>query len=274
MPRRKPTLDEHPGKHEPESNEKALFLDTDTMEIIVSDGLRLLPPSGEPITGDILDRLDLDEEDNSAYTGFGNLVPALGYNKWDGHVYVSGATGAGKSYLINDMLMHDKRQRKVFLFTDHKKIDPSLKPMIQSGRMKIVREDPDESKPWEVSRGEFVRDKRGNIMMFDDCTDPDALFMRDNALRKARHQDTVVICVNHKMRDNSLTKHILTNSRYMVSFPASNRGDVNNYMRSWLELHPRTRRALLRQAQKDGRQIIFHLQCPNVIATAKSIFQM
>ena len=257
-----------------DDQEKTLFIDLFTGELVKTKGQELIAPSVQPIEGDLLDRLDLEDTDQAAWTGFGDLVPALGYDDWDGHIYVSGATGSGKSFLINKMLMADLKRRRVFLFTDHHRIDPSLKPMIEARRMVIVRDDPDESKYWEVSTGEFTRDKRGNIIMFDDCTDPDALFMRDNALRKARHSNSTLICVNHKMRDHKITKHMLTNCRYMIAFPGSNRGPVNAYMREWLELHPRSRRAIIRKAQKDGRQIIFHMQNPNVIATAKSVFQL
>lgn len=267
--------DQQEQKKRPADDEQqAIFLDIDSGEVIMSEGTHLLPTSGSPLTGQILERCDLDEEDDCAFTGFGMLVPALGINKWDGHIYISGATGCGKSFFINLMLQNDRRHRKIFLFTDHKKLDPSLKPLIEARRMFIVRADPDESKKWEVSQGEFARDKKGSIVVFDDCTDESALFMRDNALRKARHQDTVIICVNHKMRDFSRTKHILTNSRYLVAFPSANRGPVASYMRDSLEMHPKARRAILRLAQKDGRQIMFHMHCPNVIATAKSIIQV
>ena len=252
---------------------KALFIDTETEEIVYADGLKLVSDK-TPLTGRLLEDLDQDETDSAAFTGYQNLVPALGYNKFDGHVYVSGATGAGKSFLINEMLKHDRRQRLVFLFTDHKKVDPSLKPMIQSGRMLIVRREPDEQKPWEVSTGQFARDKKGSIIMFDDCTDPDAIFMRDNALRKARHEDTVVVCVNHKLRDSKATKHMLTNARFLIAFPSSNRGAVGAFMKDWMEMPPKSRRSILRLSIADGRQIVFHMQSPNVVATARSVVQI
>jgi hypothetical protein len=36
----------------------------------------------------------------------------------------------------------------------------------------------------------------------------------------------------------------------------------------------KARRAILRQADEDGRQLIIHAQAPNVIATAKSVVKV
>jgi hypothetical protein len=100
------------------------------------------------------------------------------------------------------------------------------------------------------------------------------LIMRDHALRKGRHHDTMVVCVNHKMRDRDATKHALVNARFIVSFPSSNRGAVGTFMKDFLGMSTKARRAILRQADEDGRQLIIHAQAPNVIATAKSVVKV
>ncbi len=251
---------------------RALFLDTDTGKTVDADGTRLAPTGKPPLEASLLEALDVPPEFTG--TGFGNLVPALGVEKWDGHIFVSGATGSGKSFIIATMLINDRRKRPIFLFTDHDHKDPSLEILFRSGRLKRVKDPPDESKKWEISSGAFWKLKSHSILLFDDCNKPDCVQMRDNALRKGRHHDAMVICVNHKMRDHQATKHALTNARFLVTFPSANRGAVASFLGNWMEMPPKARRAVLKQADVDGRQLIIHLQSPNVIATAKSVIKI
>ena len=151
---------------------------------------------------------ELFGEANVTYYPGAYLIPQLGKLKWDGHIYVSGATGAGKSYLIRQIVENDLKTRKVYLFSDVKN-DASLKGLTLHPGDGIV------------DLGEHLRDC---ICIFDDYNQGRDL--RDAILEKGRHFNCMCICVNHKHREWKNTMKPLNESKYVVLFPSANKGVV------------------------------------------------
>lgn len=240
----------------------ALFLDIESGEIITPD---LQAPHIEP---EKLEGTDIESEQTS--TGYGDLIPALGYNEFDGHIYVSGATNSGKSFFINKMLLHDRKKRKVYMFTDLKKQDPSFKELFATERLKIVVEKKVEE--WEISQSDFRNKVDGSIIVFDDSSDPEVRQLMIDGLLKGRHRKSTIVAVNHKLREWSATKTLLNDAKYIVAFPNSNRGAIIKYLREEFDVNTTARRLIIKQAVSDGRQIIFHRFAPNAVATAKTVF--
>lgn len=193
------------------------------------------------------------------------LVPALGYNTFDGHVYISGATGAGKSYFIRKMVDKDKLGRKCVLFTDLEKEDPAYQGM------NYVKYS--EKGPYNT---EWLRKNQDNkIMIFDDVQYNDEInSYRDKLLEKGRHHNILVICVNHKLQDYWSSKVPLNECRYVVCFPCSNRGSAAKFLRSELELNKQKTENILTKVCEEGRHMIVHRFSPNFIAGTKSIFKV
>lgn len=176
------------------------------------------------------------------------LIPQLGTAKWDGHIFISGATGAGKSYLIKQIVERDKKHRKVYLFSMVKD-DPSLQGLILH------------------TYDAEIDSLEDSICIFDDFPERD---LRDNILETGRHKNTVAIVVNHKHREWMQTLKPLNESKYMILFPSANRGTVLNELRV-LGLNVKQRSLLVSMAQHDGRYLIVHQHAPNAIITQQSV---
>lgn len=193
------------------------------------------------------------------------LIPALGYNDFDGHVYISGATGAGKSYFIRKMVDKDKKGRRCVLFTDLDKEDPAYEGM---NYVKYNKDGP--------YNNEWLKKNQANkIMIFDDVQYNDEVNeYRDKLLEKGRHLNIIVVCVNHKLQDYWSSKVPLNECRYVVCFPCSNRGSAAKFIKSELELNKHRVDNILSKVCDEGRHMIVHRFSPNFIAGTKSIFKV
>lgn len=199
-------------------------------------------------------------------------IPAIGYEKFDGHIYVSGATNSGKSFLIKKITMNDKKKRQCILFTDLNKDDPSLIG-IDYEKYNDRNEKDEFISPFE---SDWLKEKETNkIMIFDDVQfNKDIIKYRDYMLEKGRHNGNIVICVNHKLQDYFATKVPLNDSRFVVTFPCSNRGAVFRYLKDEFEIERRKLNEILDIACKEGRHLIIHKFHPVTIATTESIIKL
>lgn len=189
----------------------------------------------------------------------GYLIPALGKNEWDGHIFVSGATNAGKSYLIKKMVMNDVRKRDIVIFSDLKE-DKSFEELYETGRTML----PDQVD--QTKEDPFAQ----KILIFDDDTNKDHLKIRDHFLEKGRHPDSVVICVNHKLQDWHATKKALNEAKYVVMFPAANKIATYNFLKR-MGFKRDELNSIMDVAVEDGRYLIFHQHNPNALISQRTI---
>jgi GTPase SAR1 family protein len=199
-------------------------------------------------------------------------IPYLSKYDWDGHIYVSGATGSGKSYLIKKIIQNDLKKRKVVLFTDLETKDQSL-----NGISYEKYNDRDEKKELiPPAESEWMKKReRNRILVFDDVQFNEGLIKyRDIMLEKGRHSHTIVICVNHKLRDNFATKRPLNESRYVVTFPCANKGSIFDYLYDEFRINRNKLEEILDLACKEGRHLIIHKHAPNIIATTETVIKL
>lgn len=195
--------------------------------------------------------IELFGQENVQYFPGSYLIPQLGATKWDGHIYVSGATGAGKSFLIRQIVENDLKNRKVYLFSTVKE-DPSLKGLI------LHTYD---------SKKDSLKD---SICIFDDYPDRT---LRDKILETGRHDNCVAVCVNHRHREWRQTMKPLNESKYVILFPSANKGTAINEMRL-LGMNNHKRNAVTELSQFDGRYMIIHQHAPNAIISQSGIVKL
>lgn len=203
------------------------------------------------------------------------FIPALGIRHWDGHIFIAGATGAGKSFMIKNMLLNDKKKRKIWLVTDLESMDPSLKELFEMGRMKKVKTTPKDAK-YDVNIDYMVEHLENTIIVFDDISpsNKDVLSFRDNVLEKGRHKNIMAIVVNHQLRQWGVTKCCLNDSEFVICFPSANRAENLTFLNDKYHMTRAESKKIIDIAQRDGRYMIIHLWNPNFIATAKSLMMM
>lgn len=201
------------------------------------------------------------------------LVPALGLRKWDPHIFISGSTGSGKSYIAKQMLMHDRKRRKLYLVTDLEKPDSSLLELWDRGMKRIV---------FDRTKGQYGKypvahvdgvDFNGAIILFDDINDKnvEAYDFRDDLLERGRHYMITVVCITHKLRDWNRTRTPRNECGTIIIFPSSNTAAAQFYLKEVLEIPKKMRQSLIETSNKEGRHMILSSHYPNYIATAKSI---
>lgn len=225
--------------------------------------MELLNLGSEKKSTNLLSKIDFKHEryDN------GYLIPALGSKNWDGHIFITGATGAGKSYMIKQLVCCDQKKRDIVIFSDLDD-DKSFSDIYETGRsMK-----PEEAE--EIATQHGSSDPYENkIVIFDDCTQNekgDVLKIRDHLLEKGRHKNTMVICVNHKLREWKHTMKPLNEARYVIMFPSANKLAVMKFLET-MGMDTKTRKNVVDLSNEDGRYLIYHQFYPNALITQRTV---
>ena len=218
-----------------------------------------------------------------------NVIPVLGYNDvpFDRHIFISGASNSGKSYLIGNILKYDKRKRPILLLSKLED-DPAYSHIIDDENQtkiggKILATDNGENNKKKKKNTnkrmiQFdVRNKEnlsnlpqedelktddGVIVVFDDIDrlSPDTANLlhdyQDDLLETGRKSNISVISATHKIRDYSRTKTNLSEAEYIVLFPSTNQILSNSFLKDALGLMKKERDYIIKKAAKNSYMII------------------
>lgn len=208
------------------------------------------------------------------------VIPALGYNSkpFDRSMLFVGPSGAGKSYLAKKIMVNDKRNRPVALFS--KVVDDvSLKEIkdqkLPDGKSRLI----------EVPL--FSADDLVNIPMEDDLKrtltffdDIDALggesgeFLRqyrDALLEAGRHKDITTLSTSHILNNYGKTRTLLNEAEWVFCFPNASRISCNNFLKDRLGIDKADRDHLIERAARAGRYLGAKMSAPNAIIHQKGI---
>lgn len=212
------------------------------------------------------------------------VIPLIGQQdvKFDRSIAMIGGSGAGKSFLAKKILVQDRHQRPVVVFskvTD----DPSLKDL------KLQR-CPEDNKPRLIqipiySDDDLINlpsdaDLKGNICLFDDIDafgGERAQFLRnyrDRLLEAGRHKDVSVISTSHILSNYNKTRTLLNEAEIVVLFPNSNRRSADMFLKDRMGLVKVDRDLLIARAGGNGRYLAVKLSTPNLMIHQRGIMML
>ena len=152
-------------------------------------------------------------------------------------VYLSGASGAGKSYLISQLISKHlpPREAGVFYlgpFADDVSFKSIAKHMIPVDLDQFYKEE-----RREIEIEDFPE---GSVIIFDDIeslpNSKQVEALRDRILSVFRHHKFKLYCVNHMGMAGNKTKKLLLECKYLVVYPSANYKQVERMLTTYMGL--------------------------------------
>ena len=152
-------------------------------------------------------------------------------------VYLSGASGAGKSYLISQLISKHLPSRDAGVFYLGPFADDVSFKAIQKHMIPVDLEQFEKEERRQIEIEDFPN---GSVVIFDDIESlPNAKqveALRDRILSVFRHHKFKLYCVNHVGMGGNKTKKLLLESRYLVVYPSANYKQVENLLKVYMGL--------------------------------------
>lgn len=206
------------------------------------------------------------DENKTIRDMYADFIPIPNMERAD-RIYISGATGAGKSYQINKYLTQYKKvfpNKKVYLFSDapQDRLLDVHKPI----RIKLDEE--------LVANPIQTMELKDSICIFDDVDSISDKKVRnavtslyDAILKKGSSKDNIQLVVtSHAMSDYTRTRNLLINSNWVAFFPKCATGVAYSLQRLGL-MKPQIEKLLSLQS----RAVWLHINYPHFYVTEHEI---
>lgn len=206
------------------------------------------------------------------------VIPVFGHERYDRSIALFGPSGAGKTFLAKQILVHDKKRRPVVLFSkvvDDASLHELTLLKAKDGKPRLIQiplltDEDIVSLPMDV-------DLQDTVAVFDDIDSLQgdrAQFLReyrDALLESGRHNNISIISTSHIMRGYNKTRVLLNECEWSVLFPNANRISADRYLHDGLGFDKLRRDTLIARASKSGRYMCVKMSTPSAMVHTKGI---
>lgn len=224
------------------------------------------------------------------------IVPLLGGGGYDRSIFLTGASGSGKSFLAKEIIKRDEQERPIVVFSkidDDKSLnelkklkitkksfpddtnfdDSAIKKELGAPRMIKIRLDTEDDLANLPSNEEL----KNCVCLFDDIDSfPQQIADTLNAYRNiilesGRHKNITVISTSHQLYNWTKTKTILNEAQMVCMFPHSNKRSSKLFLRDRMDLGKSQIDSIMSECMDCSRFLICKVSFPPMCMHDKGI---
>jgi hypothetical protein len=196
-------------------------------------------------------------------------------------VTMFGSSGAGKSYMINDLLMRNPAIKDgetvpaVYLFSSVGGDDPSYAPIREHMDEKFFWVDPKDMEAKDTLVSSY---EKKSVLIFDDVASISnrrirdrVLAFRDNCLEVARHKSLVIINSSHLFHDRVKTQKLRNSSSIFCLYPRNSNKAIVDVLETMFAMNRHERNDLVKKIKREGRCQFLRVDTPSFLINTKRV---
>lgn len=190
------------------------------------------------------------------------------------------SSGAGKSYMINDILMRNPAIQtgtvpSIHLFSSVGDNDPSYAPIKAFYGERFFWIDPRDVDQGDLTVGSYTEK---SVLIFDDINSisdkrirAQVIHFRETCLEVARHRSLVIISSEHLFHNRKATQKLRNSSAYYVLYPRNSPKPIDDVLDNQFNIGRHERFDLIKKLKREGRAQFLHVDSPNYVVNTKRV---
>jgi hypothetical protein len=196
-------------------------------------------------------------------------------------VSLFGSSGAGKSWMINDLLMRNPAIQDnesvpmVVLFSSVGSDDPSYAPIKNFMDEKFTWKDPKDVEARDLLVSSY---EKKTVLIFDDINSiadrrvrERIIAFRDTCLEVARHKSLAIINSSHLYHDRAKTQKLRNSSAFYVLYPRNSVKPILDVFENQFAMNRHERNDLVKRLKREGRAQFLHCDTPSFVINTKRV---